>query len=402
MNTETDFDRIKELVNNCDRCGTCLTVCPLYAVKPWEASAARGKNSIARVVAEEALAIDDAVVKAMNYCLLCKACTANCPSKIKTDEAMILVREHIAKKCGIAVSHKAIAFLMGSRLCVDLAAKAMAVMKLFRLDKLLAGIMPREFARSQFQRMLAGPAILEGSAERMPEKAVTGKRIAYFKGCAMKMMFPDAAASSLKLLQQTADVTVPESDCCGMPHLAHGMREQAMLLAKSNIDRFGDFDLIVTDCASCGSMLKEYGHLFREDAKWKDKAAAFSRKVRGLSEYLHASGYSPHHKKDVVITYHDPCHLVRGQGIKKQPRELLKAAGKYVEMPNADVCCGGAGTFQIDFPEESQKILQKKFAGVRQTKAQILVTECPACLIQMAKINTTDEKFKVMHISQVL
>lgn len=402
MKTESNFDRIKIIVNNCDRCGTCLTVCPLYAIKPWEASVARGKNAIVRVMADGKMNVDNDLAKAIDFCLLCKACKASCPSKIQTDDAMILAREYIGKKRGISITHRAIAFLMGNRLLVTVSAKAVAVMKVLGLDRLLAGLMPQEYVRSQFQRMLAGPAILEGTVYQASEKMAAGKKLAYFKGCAMKMMFPDAAESSVRLLRQTADVTVPASDCCGMPHLAHGMREQAILLAKGNIERFEHFDVIVTDCASCGSMLKEYAHLFSEDGEWKGRAATFSQKVRGLSEYLHASGYSPQYKKDVIITYHDPCHLVRGQGIKKQPRDLLKAAGKYVEMSNADVCCGGAGSFQVDFPIESKKVLEQKFAGARKTGAQILVTECPACLIQMSKINAMDEKFKVMHISQVL
>jgi len=218
----------------------------------------------------------------------------------------------------------------------------------------------------------------------------------------MKMLFPDVAKSSIRLLRQLSDVAVPDCNCCGMPHLGHGMRTQAVSLAKDNIERFSVFDIIVTDCASCGSMLKEYEHLLAEDNSYKSKAADFSRKVRGLSEYLHSSGYTPEYKHDLVITYHDPCHLVRGQGIKKQPRELLSAAGRYVEMRNAELCCGGAGTFYIDFPAESSKILQQKIAGVQETGAQILVTECPGCLIQMSKIDTGNEKVMVMHISQVL
>ncbi len=147
--------------------------------------------------------------------------------------------------------------------------------------------------------------------------------------------------------------------------------------------------------------LKEYAHRFKDNPEFAKKAEAFSKKVIGLSEYLYNFGYKPEKKLNVKVSYHDYCHLNRGQKIKKEPRELLKMATDYVEIPNADRCWGGAGTFQYDFPAESKKVLQLKADSMKKMGSQILVTECPSCMMQLVKAEK-EGNFKVMHISQVL
>jgi glycolate oxidase iron-sulfur subunit len=159
----------------------------------------------------------------------------------------------------------------------------------------------------------------------------------------------------------------------------------------------------VCDCASCGAALKHLASYFTDDPQRKDQAAAFSRKVMDLTEYLVKVGYTPRQKVEAVFTYHDPCHLVRGQGIKNQPRDLLKGAGKFVEMKEADTCCGGAGSFHMDYPDISSKILNRKRQNIEKTGAAIVVTGCPGCLIQLTKAaKAGGGKFKAMHISQVI
>ena len=160
--------------------------------------------------------------------------------------------------------------------------------------------------------------------------------------------------------------------------------------------------LSVSDCASCSGTLKHVGTYLADDPDWKDRAAAFSKKVMDLSEYLVKSGYTPRQKSKAKITYHDPCHLCRGQGIKKEPRSLLAAAGEYKEMKDSDVCCGGGGSFFMDYPEISDSIIDKKRKNIEATGADVVVTGCPGCLIQLNKAAKASGKFKALHISQVL
>lgn len=228
------------------------------------------------------------------------------------------------------------------------------------------------------------------------------KNIAYFQGCAMKLFFKNASLSTENLIKKTGYIAhKPTTNCCGLPQQAHGMIETAKKMARENIDAYRDFDLIITDCASCGSMLKSYTQLFADDFTYKNKAKCFSEKVMGLSEYLDAVGYHATPHKELRVTYHSPCHLNRAQGVQDIPEKLLEQQTTYLPSENKEMCCGGAGTFQLDFPETSQKILDFKYKDFKKSGADIVVTECPSCLMQLGKLEKYKD-LKVLHISQVL
>lgn len=409
---ETDMEQrndllpaVKGIVTQCDRCGSCLTVCPLYGTRDIEASSARGKNNIARGIIEGVLEEDPAVLDAANFCLMCKACVANCPSKVRTDEAMILVRQHFADRHGGAnLKYKAIGSIMKNRTLVKLSSGALGIMRKMKLGGLVPfGMAPEGFSREKYLSAFAGPAALGRAASPSATTVTPSSRVAYFDGCGMRMMFPAAAEESLAILNTVGNAKKADNVCCGLPHLVHGLRSDFLALARENITAFADADIVVTDCASCSDTLKHLGDHFTDDPEWRERAAAFSGKVMGLTEYLAKAGYQPRQKADVTVTYHEPCHQGRGQNVKKQPRELLKAAANYVEMSGADVCCGGAGTFHMDYPDIAEALLEKKRANIEKTGARIVVTECPACLVQMNKAaERSGGKFKAMHISQVL
>jgi glycolate oxidase iron-sulfur subunit len=206
----------------------------------------------------------------------------------------------------------------------------------------------------------------------------------------------------MKLLGKISPVTAKENFCCGLPHLAHGMGDAFLELAKANIALFEDADIVVTDCASCGGALKHLASHFEADSEWRDRATAFSSKIMDLTEYLVRAGYRSDVKRDTTFTFHDPCHLVRGQGIRSQPRQLLKSAGTFREMKESDTCCGGAGTFHMDHPEAAGQILDRKRDSIEKTGAEVVVTACPGCLIQLTRAAEASGKFKAMHISQVI
>jgi glycolate oxidase iron-sulfur subunit len=180
------------------------------------------------------------------------------------------------------------------------------------------------------------------------------------------------------------------------------MGDTFLELAKANIALFEDADIVVTDCASCGGALKHLASHFEADSEWRDRATAFSSKIMDLTEYLVRAGYRSDVKRDTTFTFHDPCHLVRGQGIRSQPRQLLKSAGTFREMKESDTCCGGAGTFHMDHPEAAGQILDRKRDNIEKTGAEVVVTACPGCLIQLTRAAEASGKFKAMHISQVI
>jgi glycolate oxidase iron-sulfur subunit len=391
-------------VRPCDRCGACLPACPLFEARDVETASARGKNALARALAEGGLEPTPDVLTAVNFCLLCRACVESCPNKIRTDEAMINIRQFLLSQIGQNKKHRALAAILKNRSLVTIAAGGFSFLRRLGLNNLLPyGIVPEEQTRTQFLSAFAGPAALGGQAPPAGVAVTATTKVAYFQGCGMRMLFPLASAETRNILQTTTPLIVKSNVCCGLPHLAHGMRAEFLALAQENIRLYENADIVVSDCASCSSTLKHLGLYFDNDPFWKERATAFSRKAMDLTEYLVNIGYQPRNKADVILTYHDPCHLVRGQGIRKQPRQLLQAAGRFVEMDEADTCCGGAGSFHVDYPDIAKRILAKKRDNIKKTGAEVVVTACPGCLIQLAKAaRESGNKFKAMHISQVI
>ncbi|MHB8770797.1 MAG: (Fe-S)-binding protein [Syntrophales bacterium] len=396
--------RAKGIVSQCDRCGTCLPVCPLFGARDVEKSSARGKNALTRLLAEGGIEPKPEVLSAVNFCLLCKACTDTCPSKVKTDEAMIDVRQYLCERTGgVGANYRLAGGLLKSRSLVGLAAGTLAVLRKLGLGRLFPhGMVPEEYTRAHFLAAFAGPAALGTTAPPSGVNLTAATKVAYFHGCGMRMLFPAASAETLAIVGSTTKVIRKDNVCCGLPHLAHGMRDEFLALGRKNIRLYEDADVVVSDCASCGGTLKHLADWFAADPAWKDRAAAFSAKVMDLSEYLVKAGYQPRRRVDAAFTYHDPCHLGRGQGIRRQPRELLAATGQFVEMAEADTCCSGAGSFHVDYPEIAAKILAKKQANIERTGVPVVVTGCPGCLIQLSKAAKASGKFKAMHISEVI
>jgi glycolate oxidase iron-sulfur subunit len=340
----------------------------------------------------------------MNFCLLCRACVVNCPTKVATDEAMVHARQHLVDQLGgPAAKYLFLGGVMKSRRLVRLSAVVLAVLRRLGACRLVPwGLVPEEITRNRFLDAFAGPAALGGPV-RGPRPTLAGvSRVAYFNGCGMRMLFPDAAASTRRLLAATAPTPPRQVDnlCCGLIHLAHGMREDFLAMARENIRLYRDADVIVSDCASCSGTLKHLADYFQDDPAWRAPAAEFGSKVMDLTEYLVAVGYRPRRREDLIVTFHEPCHLGRGQNLRTQPRDLLRAAGTYVEMPGADVCCGASGSFHLDYPEVSAGLLARKRACIERTGARVVVTECPACMTQLHK--AAAGTFQVLHLSQVL
>jgi glycolate oxidase iron-sulfur subunit len=293
---------------------------------------------------------------------------------------------------------------MKSRTLVKLSAGALKVMRKIGVNNLVPnGMAPSEFTRKQYLWSFRGPAALGSSVLPPPVGVSANSKVAYFKSCGMKMMFPNAVQETLNILKSLTTPQLIDNRCCGLPHLAHGLRSDFLDMAKENILLFEKNDVIVSDCASCSGTLKHIATYFADDPVWKERAVAFSQKVMGLSEYLFNVGYKPRNHVTAKLTFHEPCHLGRGQGIKNQPRQLLKTAGDYIEMVGANTCCGGAGSFHIDYPDIAQSILDNKRMNIENSGAQIVVSECPTCLVQLNKAAAqSGGKFRVMHISQVL
>lgn len=395
-----NHDKLRDILNHCDRCGACTLVCPLYKVRPLDRSTARGKIALTRAVLDGLIDDgDDALRDALDFCLLCGACTEVCPSKVMTADAMMDMRERLGARHGIRLHHQLIGKAMASNGFKAIGRRGIALAQRLNVPRYSGGLLP---ANDRFiaAREGAGGYLTLPPDDRRDTSTI--KTVAYFQGCAMRLFFPEASEATRRLLAATGrTLSEPHSSCCGVPQLAHGQSELAEKLAKENIARFEGVDAIVTDCGSCGATLKEYGLRFAGDPDWHRRAEDFSRRIWSLSEFLDACGYEPQRRTDLRITYHDSCHLNRSLKVHDAPRRLLAKAGNYVEMDLADMCCGGAGSFQLDYPAVSNDILNLKYDSACRADADILVCECPSCLMQLGKLSGRG-KLKVLHLSQVL
>lgn len=361
--TNTALQEIHALASGCDRCGSCLLVCPLFAIDGKEAEGARGKVNAARALVQGDIAPAEHILATAEFCLLCGACTAVCASKIKTPEVMLKVRQHLA----------------------PLSAKQTALS-----------------AQDQAKREQAFHTLREAvGGTTLPQVGAAGK-IAYFFGCTARKQAPTAAVQTVKALSRSATVELLDNSCCGLPALSRGDLKTYLETTKKNIGLYAEAETIICDCACCSDTLKKAAAYLADDPKWQEAAQAFSQKITVFSDYLVKTGYQTP-KTAQKLTYHEPCRLGRGQGIKKAPRDLIRAAGEYVEMPGADVCCGGCPSFPTDYPTASGALLAQKQAAIEKTGASLVVTECHHCLVQLKKAaEQSGGKFQAAHISEIL
>jgi glycolate oxidase iron-sulfur subunit len=216
-------------------------------------------------------------------------------------------------------------------------------------------------------------------------------RVGFFLGCAQSLMFAGESAATLRVLARNGCtiITPKETVCCGMPALGFGRPDLVLQQARVNIALFekADVETILTDCATCGSCLKDYGRLLSGDPLWAERAAAFSSSVQDVSEFLISIPLiKPQGRLEARVTYHDPCHLRRAQGVWKQPREILKLMDglEFIELPEADWCCGSAGSQLITHYESSLKVLRRKTGNIASTQADYVTSGCPGCRMQLA------------------
>ncbi len=412
MSITEKYDEIAQ----CNRCGFCQVACPIFRSTGHESGVARGRLALLRAVIEDRLDWSKDIEEPLFDCLLCGACTANCFPAIPTSDLVIKARSEYLEKVGRKSIHR----LLFDQLLpyprrLHLAARTVALGKNTGMSNLaralgLLRIFGRDFANAEeiIERLPAKPfreknkpAAYEGDGESM--------RVGYFVGCGVDIISQDAGMATLTLLKKLVKtVYVLDNCCCGLPAWSYGDIEAARRLAEKNLRTLAsqELDMIVTDCSSCSSFLKKYPDIFTENDERHQVAKTISNQVQDMVQWLFSSELptlSP--DKITTVTYHDPCHAARGQGLAKEPREVLKnlPGVEYLELPEADWCCGGAGSYALSHYDLSRKVLDRKINNVRQTGADLLVTSCPACIIQLSYgVRKHGLKTRVCHISEII
>jgi glycolate oxidase iron-sulfur subunit len=402
---EPFLDEKKSLA--CVHCGLCLSACPTYLETGNENDSPRGRIYLMRALQDGRSPLSDVAVRHIDLCLGCRACEVACPSGVQYGELLEATREHIEKHYRRSVFQT---FLR--RVAIEKVFPFSGRMKLALLPAKLIRALRAETVLPKFARdalALIPREIKEGRwPEISPAKALARSRVGFIRGCVMNVLFGDTNEVSVQLLNEAGcDVVTPqEQGCCGALYAHGGNLNEARACARRNIEAFEkhELDAIIINAAGCGSTLKEYGHLLHDDPEWAERGKAFSAKVKDLTEVLEKSKVqSP---KSKVVTYHDACHLCHAQRITKQPRELLKAvAGKnFVELPESEICCGSAGSYNLTEPEMAERLQRRKTENILKTGAQIVVTTNPGCLLQIRAglKNAGAEHIEVLHIADFL
>jgi glycolate oxidase iron-sulfur subunit len=402
-----------DLINDCVHCGFCLPTCPTYVLWGEEADSPRGRIYLMETgLAGEPMT--DSMVQHFDRCLGCMACVTACPSGVRYDRLIEDTRAQVERRHPRTRAER---LLRG------------AIFRLFpypRRLRLLRGPL-RAYQASGVRRLL-GPllartptlATLESLAprlrrpERLPERvpAVGPRRavVGMLTGCVQRAFFPDVNAATARVLAaEGCDVVLPRGQgCCGALSVHTGREAEAQRFARSLIDAFEDagVDYLVVNAAGCGSSLKEYGDLLRDDPSYAERAAALAAKVRDVSEVLVELGpVAPRHPLPLSVAYHDACHLAHAQGVRAQPRRLLADIPglSLREIASAEICCGSAGVWNVLNPEPARELGDRKARDVLTTGADLLVTANPGCLMQVAAaVHRAGGAIGLAHTVQVL
>jgi glycolate oxidase iron-sulfur subunit len=400
--------------SRCMKCGFCMTSCPVYNVDHIESHVARGRNVLIRWANENGIPVDGDYGERLSYCLLCSRCEAVCPANVPSAAITVAARTNWVGQKGLSWLQRFV--YRGILKRRPLMAKLLGLAARIPGVSVKDGKPLRHLADSVsiFTRGLSIPKLSRPFlSDRLPSRISPPKgvrvrgQVAFFPGCAFEFFFADVGERiALALAEAGFEVVYPQGlTCCGLAVRSAGDLTTAQLMAKHNIEILSQFDHIVTGCATCSSALKDYGKWFPDNDEWQLRASNLSAKVSDLSEFLVREGFQPQPTEPVTVTYHDPCHLKWHQSIKDEPRRLLDSIEgvKYIEMDGADECCGLGGAFGITHRDISLAIQAKKMESIKKTGAQIVVTSCPGCLIQLRDgARRHGLPVEVMHISQLI
>ncbi len=396
----------------CVHCGLCLSACPTYLETGNENESPRGRIYLMRAMQAGRVPIEPGTVEHIDLCLGCRACEVACPSGVQYGALLESTRDFIESHY-----HRGLAGTFLRRVAIE---------KVFPYPRRLkAALIPGRIAKAIGLEKILPKKLRESlellpdeiSSENVPEfspaltQPAKGK-VGFIRGCVMPVMFGKTNRATIQLLNRAGyDVIAPRQQvCCGALHAHSGRLEQAREFARNNIAAFAKLDLeaIVINAAGCGSTLKEYGHLLENDPEWHEAGSKFSGKVKDLTEFLVSRGavLQKTASNSRRVTYHDACHLAHPQRITKPPRDLVKAlAGRnYVELPESDVCCGSAGTYNLTEPEMAERLQNRKIQNILKTNAEIVVTTNPGCILQIRAglAKASRKEIKVVHIADFL
>jgi glycolate oxidase iron-sulfur subunit len=404
------------LIDDCVHCGFCLPTCPTYVLWGEEMDSPRGRIYLMEI-GLHGEAMNDQMVRHFDQCLGCMACVTACPSGVQYDKLIEATRQQVERQYPRSRRDRAFRALIFRLFPYPRRLRLLrGPLRLYQrsgLGALLrrAGLLdrlPRRFGAMERLLPDIGPA--EPLPEVTPAAGERRRRVGMLTGCVQRVFFPEVNAATARVL--AADgcevVAPPGQGCCGALSMHAGREAEAQAFAKDAIATFeaAGVDQVVVNAAGCGSTMKEYGHLLRDDPAWADRAAAFSARVRDLSELLVELGQRAERRPlPLKVAWHDACHLAHAQGVRRQPRQALAAVPELEvrEIAEGEICCGSAGIYNLTEPQPASELGDRKAATVLATGAELLVTSNPGCLMQIrSAIQRRGQRLPVAHVAEVL
>jgi glycolate oxidase iron-sulfur subunit len=409
-----------ELIDQCVHCGFCLPVCPTYVLWREEMDSPRGRIYLMKLGTEGEARLNATYVAHFDRCLGCMACVTACPSGVQYDKLIEATRAQLERRY--------------VRPLVDRVWRRIIFALFPHPARLRALLLPMWFYQRSGIRALARalglhkllPARLRAAESllpdltldtirgrfpaRVPPRGERRRRVGLLLGCVQRVLFSGANTATARVLAaEGCEVIVPRGQgCCGALMLHAGLEAEAARAARLMIDTFdaAAVEVVVTNAAGCGSAMKEYRHLLRDDPRYAARAERFSARCRDVAEVL--TGLEPRAKRNPLplrVAYHDACHLQHAQNVRLEPRRLLQAIPELElrEVPDAALCCGSAGIFNLIEPVAAEELGDRKVQNCLATGAEVIVSGNPGCLLQIgAGLARAGARLPVLHTLELL
>jgi glycolate oxidase iron-sulfur subunit len=369
-----------DLIDDCVHCGFCLPTCPTYSLWGEEMDSPRGRIVLMKTGLEEEAELSAPMVEHWDRCLGCMACVTACPSGVKYDKLIVDTRAQVERRHPRSLRErllKRVVFtVFPNHRLLRLLALGLPLGR--RLPGLLGALAPRIPVRRAFHRL----------PERLGAKGRSRGSVALLQGCVQRAFFGDVNEATARVLAAEGfEVHAPaKPDCCGSLEL-HTGEPSARDKAKATIAALERYDTVVTNSAGCGSGMRDYGHLLRDEPGWAERAERFSAKVRDATEVLAAAAPQAERSPlELKVAYHDACHLAHAQGVRRPPRELLRSIPglELVEPAEWEICCGSAGIYNLVKPEPAAELGERKARNLIDTGAEVIAAANPGCALQIA------------------
>jgi glycolate oxidase iron-sulfur subunit len=406
-----------ELMEKCVHCGFCLPACPTYTLWGQEMDSPRGRIYLMKLALEGKAEMNESWVSHFDSCLGCVACMPACPSGVDYGKLIEATRAQIERnyhRPAVKKIHRQFlfeAFTKPGRMKflrwplrayqksgLQAALRAMGTFK----------FLPKSVAAMDALLPTALP--VEPVAAITPAQGEKRKRVGLLLGCVQRTFFSHVNAATARVLSAEGCEVVapPEQTCCGALFVHAGEEERAQELARKTIDVFekADVETLVVNAAGCGSNVKEYGHLLRDDPNYAERARGFAAKCKDISEIL--TELSPRAERKPLkarVAFHDSCHLQHAQGVRSQPRSLLEQipGTQLLEIPESPICCGSAGIYNLVQPVAATELGDRKARLIAPLQPDIVATGNPGCLLQLqSSLARANHRIPVVHTIQLL